>query len=92
MFNKITYIIIICIGFLISQNISKPILIGHSLGGMIVQKIITQHRNYAEAAILIATSSKFGSSDISWQNNFINSRLEPLNNGKKNEGYSLYGY
>ena len=48
-----------------------------------MQKIITQHRNYAEAAILIATSSKFGSSDISWQNNFINSRLEPLNNGKK---------
>ena len=69
--------------FLISNKIKKPILIGHSLGGMIVQKIITQHLNYAEAAVLIATSSKFGSTDISWQNNFINSRLDPLNNGKK---------
>ena len=69
--------------FLITQKITKPILVGHSLGGMIVQKIITQHLNYAEAAVLIATSSKFGSTDISWQNNFIHSRLDPLNNGKK---------
>ena len=69
--------------FLISNKIKKPILIGHSLGGMIVQKIITQHLNYSEAAVLIATSSKFGSTDISWQNNFIDSRLDPLNNGKK---------
>lgn len=68
--------------FLILNKIKKPILIGHSLGGMIVQKIITEHLNYAKAAVLIATSSKFGSSNTSWQNNFIESRLKPLNEGK----------
>ncbi|SRR5210317_1782962 len=68
--------------FLLSKNISKPILIGHSLGGMIVQEIITKKVSFAKAAVLIATSAKFGSNDESWQNNFISSRLEPLDKGK----------
>ena len=67
--------------FLISKNIIKPILIGHSLGGMIVQEIITKYTNFAKAAILVATSAKFGGQDIAWQNNFINSRLQPIENG-----------
>jgi 3-oxoadipate enol-lactonase len=75
--------------FLITQKITKPILVGHSLGGMIVQNIITQYLNYAEAAILVATSSRFGSKDITWQNNYINSRLEPLNKGKTMEDISV---
>ena len=37
--------------FLISKNIKKPILIGHSLGGMIVQEIITKYTNFAKAAV-----------------------------------------
>ena len=52
-----------------SKNIYKPILIGHSLGGMIVQELITKHIDFAKAAILVATSAKFGSNDLSWQNN-----------------------
>lgn len=68
--------------FLLYKNINKPILIGHSLGGMIVQEIITKNVNFAKAAVLVATSAKFGSIDESWQNNFINLRLAPLDIGK----------
>ena len=68
--------------FLISHNVAKPILVGHSLGGMVVQCIINKYLNYAEAAILVATASRFGSKDIAWQKHFINSRLEPLNKNK----------
>ena len=68
--------------FLLSKNINKPILIGHSLGGMIVQEIITKNVNFAEAAVLVATSAKFGSNDESWQNNFIKSRIDPLDKGE----------
>jgi len=75
--------------FLLSKNINKPILIGHSLGGMIVQEIITKHTNYAKASILVATSSKFGSNDLSWQNNFINTRLKPLEEGKSMKDISV---
>ena len=75
--------------FLISQNITKPILVGHSLGGMIVQCIINKYLNYAEAAILVATTSRFGSKNIAWQNNFINSRLEPLNKNKTMKDISI---
>ena len=39
--------------FLLSKNINKPILIGHSLGGMIVQEILTKYISFAEAAVLI---------------------------------------
>ena len=68
--------------FLISHALESPILLGHSLGGMIVQKIITQHPSYAKASILVGTSSKFGGNDVLWQKHFINSRLRPLNEGK----------
>ena len=73
----------------ISQNITKPILVGHSLGGMIVQCIINKYLNYAKAAILVATTSRFGSKDIAWQNHFINSRLEPLNINKTMKDISI---
>jgi len=75
--------------FLISKNIKKPILIGHSLGGMIVQEIITKHVNFAKAAVLVATSAKFGGKDLSWQNSFINSRLQPLENGQSMKDISI---
>ena len=75
--------------FLLSKNINKPILIGHSLGGMIVQEILTKYISFAEAAVLIATSAKFGSNDLSWQNNFINARLKPLEEGKSMKDISI---
>ena len=68
--------------FLIFHKIHSPILLGHSLGGMIVQKIIADYPSYAKASILVGTASKFGGNDPNWQKEFINSRLRPLNEGK----------
>jgi len=75
--------------FLISKNIKKPVLIGHSLGGMIVQEIITKYTNFAKAAVLVGTTAKFGGHDLSWQNDFINSRLQPLENGQSMKDISI---
>ena len=75
--------------FLISKNIKNPILIGHSLGGMIVQEIITKYTNFAKAAVLVGTTAKFGGHDLSWQNDFINSRLQPLENGQSMKDISI---
>ncbi len=69
--------------FLESIKIKSPILLGHSLGGMIVQQILSNHPFYARAAILVGTTSKFGGKDDIWKKNFINSRLKPLKDGKK---------
>ena len=78
--------------FLILHDmLTKPILVGHSLGGMVVQCIINKYLNYAEAAILVATASRFGSKDIAWQKHFINSRLDPLNKNKTMKDISSVG-
>ena len=56
---------------------------------MIVQEIITKYTNFAKAAVLVATTAKFGGHDLSWQHNFINSRLQPLENGKSMKDISI---
>ena len=69
--------------FLLSLKIKSPILLGHSLGGMVVQQIISYHPFYARAAILVGTSPKFGGNDTAWKKKFLDSRLKPLKEGKK---------
>ena len=56
---------------------------------MIVQEIITKYPNFAKAAVLVGTTAKFGGHDLSWQNDFINSRLQPLENGQSMKDISI---
>ncbi len=75
--------------FIVDNKFELPILVGHSLGGMIVQKIVIAHPKKFKACILIGTTARFGSSDPNWQRNFINSRLKPFNEGKTMEEVAL---
>ena len=59
----------------------KPILVGHSIGGMIVQQWLTKHAN-AAAVVLAQTSPAFGKADGDWQKEFIGARLGPLDRGE----------
>ena len=59
----------------------RPILVGNSYGGMIVQEYLYQHPGTAAAAVLFGTSPAFGKKDGEWQKKFIAARLEPLENG-----------
>jgi 3-oxoadipate enol-lactonase len=67
--------------FLTQIRANKPILIGHSIGGMIVQQWLTVHPRDAAAVVLAQTSPAFGKADGDWQTSFIEARLGPLDRG-----------
>jgi 3-oxoadipate enol-lactonase len=59
----------------------RPILVGHSIGGMIVQQWLTKHPRDAAAVVLAQTSPAFGKAEGDWQKQFIDARLGPLDRG-----------
>jgi 3-oxoadipate enol-lactonase len=68
--------------FLQQVGAAKPVLVGHSIGGMIVQQFLVQHPDGARAVALAQTSSAFGNAAGDWQKNFIEARLGPLDRGE----------
>ena len=68
--------------FLDQVGATKPVLVGHSIGGMIVQQWLLNHRETAAAVVLAQTSPAFGKSDGDWQKSFIEARLGPLDRGE----------
>jgi 3-oxoadipate enol-lactonase len=68
--------------FLKQVGATRPILVGHSIGGMIVQQWLTKHPDVAAAVVLAQTSPAFGKADGEWQQEFIGARLGPLDRGE----------
>jgi 3-oxoadipate enol-lactonase len=68
--------------FLGQIGATRPILVGHSIGGMIVQQWLVKHPTTAKAVVLAQTSPAFGSADGDWQKSFIDARLGPLDRGE----------
>ena len=68
--------------FLRQVGATKPILVGHSIGGMIVQQLLTKSPDLPAAVVLAQTSPAFGKSDGDWQKEFIGARLGPLDRGE----------
>jgi 3-oxoadipate enol-lactonase len=68
--------------FLRQIGATKPILVGHSIGGMIVQQLLAKSPNIAGAVVLAQTSPAFGKPDGDWQKSFIDARLGPLDRGE----------
>ena len=68
--------------FIEQLEATKPILVGHSIGGMIVQKWLVQAPKLARAVVLAQTSPAFGKADGDWQKSFIAARLGPLDRGE----------
>jgi len=68
--------------FLQAVGATKPVIVGHSIGGMIVQQWLLNHRETAAAVVLAQTSPAFGKSDGDWQKSFIEARLGPLDRGE----------
>jgi 3-oxoadipate enol-lactonase len=60
----------------------RPILVGHSIGGMIVQEWLAKNPSGARAVALVQTSPAFGKADGDWQKEFIGARLGPLDRGE----------
>ena len=68
--------------FLQQVDATKPILVGHSIGGMIVQRLLVKSPHIAGAVVLAQTSPAFGKPDGDWQKSFIDARLGPLDRGE----------
>jgi 3-oxoadipate enol-lactonase len=68
--------------FLQQVGAIKPIIVGHSIGGMIVQQLLVHDPIIAEYVVLAQTSPAFGRSDGNWQKEFLDARLGPLDRGE----------
>jgi 3-oxoadipate enol-lactonase len=70
------------VDFLHATGAVRPVIVGHSIGGMIVQQLLAQDPDIAGAVVLAQTSPAFGKPDGDWQKQFINARLGPLDRGE----------
>jgi len=68
--------------FLQQIGAANPILVGHSIGGMIVQQLLAKNPHIASAVVFAQTSPAFGKPDGDWQKAFIEARLGPLDRGE----------
>lgn len=68
--------------FLQQLGLTRPCLVGHSIGGMIVQQALVQHPGLAGSVVLAQTSPAFGRPEGDWQRTFIEARLGPLDRGE----------
>jgi pimeloyl-ACP methyl ester carboxylesterase len=63
-------------------GIERAVLLGHSIGGMVVQELAATLPERVRALILSATTAVFGSRDGSFQRAFVEARLGPLEAGQ----------
>ncbi|WGD54855.1 alpha/beta hydrolase [Bradyrhizobium sp. CB1650] len=68
--------------FIAQVGAANPVLVGHSIGGMIVQKLLARSPRLPRAVVLAQTSPAFGKADGEWQTSFIAARLGPLDRGE----------
>jgi pimeloyl-ACP methyl ester carboxylesterase len=64
------------------HGLDRPVLVGHSMGGMIAQTMLRRHPDGYAAAVLACTSPAFGNTDGEFQRKFVGDRLGPLDAGK----------
>jgi pimeloyl-ACP methyl ester carboxylesterase len=64
------------------HSMRRPVLVGHSMGGMVAQTMLRRRPDGYAAAVLAATSPAFGKADGDFQRHFIADRLGPLDAGE----------
>jgi 3-oxoadipate enol-lactonase len=60
------------------SGLDQPVLVGHSMGGMVVQTLLRRRPEDYRAAVLSCTSPAFGNPSGDFQKKFVADRLEPL--------------
>src|ERR1700723_738318 len=68
--------------FLSQAGATGPVLVGHSIGGLIVQQLLANNPRIPGAVVLAQTSPAFGKPDGDWQKAFIGAPLGPLDRGE----------
>jgi pimeloyl-ACP methyl ester carboxylesterase len=67
---------------LAARGLERPVLVGHSMGGMVAQTMLRRRPDGYAAAVLACTSPAFGNADGAFQQKFVADRLGPLDAGK----------
>ena len=65
-----------------ASALERPVLVGHSMGGMVVQTLLRRHPDAYAAAVLSCTSPAFGNPAGEFQKKFVADRLSPLDAGQ----------
>jgi 3-oxoadipate enol-lactonase len=65
-----------------AHGLQRPVLVGHSLGGMIAQSALRRRPDGYAASVLACTSPAFGNPSGEFQRKFVADRLRPLDDGK----------
>ena len=63
-------------------GLDRPILVGHSMGGMVAQTALRRRPDAYRAAVLSCTSPAFGDPTGEFQKKFVADRLGPLDAGR----------
>jgi 3-oxoadipate enol-lactonase len=63
-------------------QLDRPVLVGHSIGGMVVQTLLRRRPEDYRAAVLSCTSAAFGNPAGDFQQQFVTDRLAPLEAGR----------
>lgn len=63
-------------------------VLGHSMGGLIAQKVADLHPGRLQALVLSATVHTFNHSGPEWQDNFLRTRVAPLTQGRAIREYA----
>ncbi|MBE9603377.1 alpha/beta fold hydrolase [Acetobacteraceae bacterium H6797] len=69
-------------GMLDRAGVTKADILGHSIGGMVAQEFNARFPERVASLILLATSAAFGSRDPSFAEDFVRTRLAPLDAGE----------
>ena len=64
------------------------VLLGHSMGGMVAQKVADQQPERIQALVLSATAHTFNHSGQQWQEDFMRTRVAPLTQGQSIADYA----
>ncbi|MEM9604493.1 MAG: alpha/beta fold hydrolase [Pseudomonadota bacterium] len=71
------------VALLDAHGIDRAAVVGHSIGGMVLQAALQRHPTRISAAVLSATSPAFGKRDGDFQRAFLTARLAPLDRGER---------
>jgi len=64
-----------------ARALDRPVLVGHSMGGMVVQAALRRRPDGYRAAVLCCTSPAFGNPTGDFQRKFVADRVAPLDAG-----------
>jgi pimeloyl-ACP methyl ester carboxylesterase len=63
------------------RGLGRPVLVGHSMGGMVAQTALRRRPDSYAAAVLACTSPAFGNPRGEFQQKFVADRIDPLDAG-----------